>query len=337
MKELRELFKQKVEAVNPCFSRFDRLQTLQVNLGNLCNLRCAHCHHDASPRGIKIMGRVVMDKITAFLARHPGLTLDITGGCPEMNPDFRYFVEATSGLSSRRIIRTNLAIVLEPGMEWLPDFYRRQALVLMASFPCYQQENVEKQRGKGVFNRSIEVLRRLNHHGYGDDLELHLVHNPGGGSIAGSRNMLELHYRTELHKLFGVRFSRLHCMNNAPIGRFRDNLERKGTYHCYLEHLAGNFNPQASERLMCRTLVSVGWNGMLYNCDFNMAAAMPLQLPNGSPATIDRIDEAILPGNEIQMAEHCFSCTAGEGSGCGGSLVVAGDRPYVFAEVMNGG
>jgi len=336
MKELSELFKQKVEAVNPHFSRFDRLQTLQVNLGDLCNLRCAHCHHDASPRGIKIMGRVVMDKIAAFLARHPGLTLDITGGCPEMNPDFRYFVESTAGLAARRIIRSNLAIVLERGMDWLPDFYRRQALVIMASLPCYEQENVERQRGNGVFSRSIEVLRCLNRQDYGGDLELHLVHNPGNDSISGSRDTLERHYRTELLQRFGITFNRLHCMNNTPIGRFRDDLERKGTYHRYIEHLTKNFNPQAVEQLMCRTLVSVGWNGVLYNCDFNLAAALPLQRRDDSPVTIDRIDEAIVPDNEIRMAEHCFSCTAGEGSGCGGSLVASGNRVYVSAEVMIG-
>jgi radical SAM/Cys-rich protein len=322
-------FKQKVEAVDPRFSKFRNLETLQVNLGDLCNLSCAHCHHHASPHGKRIMGRAVMEKIAAFLERHPGLTLDITGGCPEMNPDFRYFVEATAGCAGRRIIRSNLAIALEPGMEWLPDFYRKQALVVMASLPCYEPENVEKQRGTGVFTRSIEVLRRLNRQGYGSDLELHLVHNPGNGSVSGSRDMLELHYRNELLMRFGVTFSRLHCMNNTPIGRFRDNLELKGKYERYIEHLAEKFNPQATERIMCRTLVSVGWDGVLYNCDFNLAAAMPLKRADGSLVTIDRIEEVIVPGSGIRMAEHCFSCTAGDGSGCGGSLDTPGNKIHV--------
>lgn len=325
------LFKKKVEAEDDRFTRFHTLETLQVNLGDLCNLRCAHCHHHASPQGTRIMGRYVMDKIAGFLARHPGLTLDITGGCPEMNPDFRYFVEATTGHAARRIIRSNLAIALEPGMEWLPDFYREQALVVMASLPCYERENVEKQRGSGVFNRSIEVLRRLNRQGYGSNLELHLVHNPDNGSISGSRDMLELHYRKELLQRFGVTFSRLHCMNNTPIGRFRDSLELKGTYQRYIEHLADKFNPQATERIMCRTLVSVGWDGVLYNCDFNLAAALPLKRTDGSLVTIDHIDEAIVPGSGIRMAEHCFSCTAGEGSGCGGSLTETGNKAFVSA------
>lgn len=334
---MRTLFKKKVEAVDPRFSRFHKLETLQVNLGDLCNLSCAHCHHHASPRGVRIMGRAVMEKIAAFLARCPGLTLDITGGCPEMNPDFRHFVEATAGFAARRIIRSNLAIALEPGMEWLPDFYREQALVVMASLPCYEPENVEKQRGNGVFIRSIEVLRRLNRQGYGSDLELHLVHNPGNGSVSGSRAVLEQHYRAELLQRFGVTFSRLHCMNNTPIGRFRDNLERRGTYQRYIEHLAEKFNPQATERIMCRTLVSVGWDGVLYNCDFNLADALPLQRLDGSLVTIDRIDEAIVLGSGIRMAEHCFSCTAGEGSGCGGSLATSGNKVYVSANMHDQG
>ena len=328
---MRGLFKKRIEAVDPRFSRFSRLETLQVNLGDLCNLSCAHCHHHASPSGVRIMGRNVMDKIMAFLERYPGLTLDITGGCPEMNPDFRYFVEATAGLAGRRIIRSNLAIALEPGMEWLPDFYREQALVVMASLPCYEPENVEKQRGNGVFTQSIEVLRRLNRQGYGSDLELHLVHNPGNGSVSGSRDMLELHYRNELLLRFGVTFNRLHCMNNTPIGRFRESLERKGKYQRYIEHLAEKFNPRATERIMCRTLVSVGWDGVLYNCDFNLAAVMPLKRADGSLVTIDRIEEVIVPGSGIRMAEHCFSCTAGEGSGCGGSLAASDSKVYESA------
>jgi len=328
---MKELFKKKVEAVNSRFTSFDHLETLQVNLGDLCNLSCTHCHHYASPRGVQIMRRVVMEKIAAFLARRPGLTLDITGGCPEMNPDFRYFIETTAPLAAIRIIRSNLTIVLEPGMEWLPDFYREQKLVVMASLPCYEAENVEKQRGTGVFSQSIEVLRRLNQQGYGSDLELHLVHNPDNGSVSGSRDMLEKHYRLELHRRFGVKFSRLHCMNNTPIGRFRDNLERQGAYQRYIEHLIEKFNPQATARIMCRTLVNVGWNGVIYNCDFNLACALPLKRTNDSSATIDQIDEAIVPGRPIRMAEHCFSCTAGEGSGCGGSWATPSNRICVSA------
>jgi len=325
-------FRKQVESIDVRFTTFNKLETLQVNLGDLCNLRCSHCHHNASPHGTRIMGRDIMDRIVAFLSRHPALTLDITGGCPEMNPDFRYFIEATRGLAERRIIRSNLAIALEPGMEWLPDFYREHGLVVMASLPCYELENVEKQRGDGVFSRSIEVLRRLNRQGYGNGLELHLVHNPGNGSISGSRDMLERHYRKELLEHFGVCFSRLHCMNNTPIGRFRDHLERKGTYIKYIEHLAEKFNPLAMKNIMCRSLISVGWDGVLYNCDFNLAAGLPLIRKDGSFAGIDLINEVICPGSAIRMADHCFTCTAGQGSGCGGTLVEDDKKTQKFTK-----
>ncbi|HEX9022954.1 MAG TPA: arsenosugar biosynthesis radical SAM (seleno)protein ArsS [Geobacteraceae bacterium] len=313
-------FQSRMEAVDIQFSRFDKLETLQVNLGDLCNLSCAHCHHNASPLGAKIMGRAVMDAIAAFLARWTGLALDITGGCPEMNPDFLYFIETTAGLAGRRIIRSNLAIALEEGMEWLPEFYSRHGLVVMASLPCYLSGNVDNQRGAGVFGRSIEVLRRLNSLGYGHELELHLVHNPGSGSVYGPQTVLAQDYQRELSERFGIRFSRLHCMNNSPLGRFREDLEKKGTYRRYVEHLAERFNPAAAERIMCRTLISVGWDGTLYNCDFNLAAGLPLLGADGAELAMERIDEALVRGREIRTAEHCFSCTAGEGSGCGGSL-----------------
>jgi radical SAM/Cys-rich protein len=313
-------FNESVAAVDDRFTRFNRLETLQVNLGDLCNLSCAHCHHHASPGGKRIMGRQVMEKIAAFLARHPGLVLDLTGGCPELNPDFRYLVELTAGLASRRIVRSNLAIALEPGMEWLPDFYREQQLVVMASLPCYEADNVDKQRGSGVYNRSIEALRRLNRRGYGSDRELHLVYNPGSAAVAGAREVLEEHYRRELMQRFGIVFNRLHCMNNTPLGRFRDQLELRGGYQSYIEQLAAKFNPAATERLMCRSLVSVAWNGQLYNCDFNLAANLPLLGADGSLLDIGQLDTAILPGSAIRTAEHCFSCTAGHGSGCGGTV-----------------
>ncbi len=330
-----EQFINRVAAVDDRYTSFHRLNTLQVNLGDLCNLSCIHCHHKASPNGIRIMGRDVMDRISGFLTRHPGLTLDITGGCPEMNPDFRYFIETTAGLAERRIIRSNLTIVLESGMEWLPEFYREQCLIVMASLPCYELENVEKQRGGGVFNQSIEALRRLNCQGYGRERELHLVYNPDNNSVSGSRDILEQHYRQELLHNFGISFNRLHTMNNTPIGRFRDHLERTGAYHQYIAHLAEKFNPLATEGIMCRTLISVGWDGILYNCDFNLAASLPLMIEDGTHASIDRIDEMIAAGSTIRMAEHCFSCTAGHGSGCGGMFsettrktMVAADRDY---------
>ncbi len=316
---MEKMFKQKVAALDDRYTTFDRLETLQVNLGDLCNMSCVHCHHNASPHGTRIMNRAVMDSIALFLGSHPGLTLDITGGCPEMNPDFRYFVEITSGLAKRRIIRSNLTIALEQGMEWLPDFYREHKLVVMASLPCYELENVDKQRGSGAFSNSIKALRRLNQRGYGTDRELHLVYNPGGSGVAGAQEVLEQQYRQEMLQRFGVRFNKLHCMNNVPLGRFRTFLEKAGKYRSYIDTLSNKFNPETVDKIMCRTLISVGWDGTLYNCDFNQAAGLPLHKADTTIADIMQSEELIASGSPIVMADHCFSCTAGHGSGCGGA------------------
>lgn len=314
-------FKEKLNAVNPSYSRFDTLKTLQVNLGNLCNLICTHCHIEASPSGMSIMGRSVMEKIAGFLADRQDIILDITGGCPEMNPHFRYFVEETRGLAKRRIVRSNLAILMEPGMEWLPEFYRDQALAITASLPCYLKENVDNQRGSGSYDKSIAALMRLNAVGYGDVLELNLVHNPAGPFIPASQKGLADAYRKELHDQ-GIRFHDLYTITNAPIGRFRKHLDERGTYEVYLDKLAGSFNPDAAEGIMCRTLVSVGWNGLLYNCDFNLAIGLPITGEAGAALTIDDLALAARKGKELVLSQHCYSCTAAEGSSCTGALAL---------------
>lgn len=314
-------FKERLEEINPGFIRFQALQTLQVNLGNLCNMRCAHCHIGASPTGRKIMGRPVMDKLAEIFARKPGLTLDITGGCPEMNPHFRHLVEATAGLSPRRIVRSNLTILTEPGYEWLPEFFRKQRLVVTASLPCYLEENVDRQRGKGTHARSLAALRRLNALGYGEDLELNLVYNPGGDFIPGSQHDLETAYKKELADQYGIRFNQLFTITNAPIGRFREYLETKGIYDRYLNLLATRFNPDAAQNIMCRTLVSVDWKGFLYNCDFNQATGVPITGTSGEILKIDDLEEAASGGKELFLSQHCYCCTAGEGSSCTGALV----------------
>lgn len=316
-------FKEKLREIDPLFVTFDSLQTLQVNLGNLCNLGCAHCHVGASPTGDRIMGSEVVEKIVGFLARRQGIILDITGGCPEMNPHFRSLVEATAGLSPRRIVRSNLAIMTEPGMEWLPSFCRDQRLVIIASLPCYLEENVDAQRGRGVFSRSIEALKALNALGYGDTFELNLVYNPGGDFLPGSQQGLEDAYRTELAARHGIRFNSLFTITNAPIGRFREYLEAKGTYERYLAMLATRFNPDAARTIMCRTLVSVDWKGFLYNCDFNQASGLPITGANGDILKIDDLEEAARTGAELFLAQHCYCCTAGEGSSCTGALATA--------------
>jgi radical SAM/Cys-rich protein len=313
-------FKERLREINPVYVKFDTLQTLQVNLGNLCNLSCSHCHVGASPHGNRVMAKEVIEKIVGFLERKSSLVLDITGGCPEMNPHFRFLVESSDGLSQRRIVRSNLTIINEPGMEWLPEFYRDHRLVITASLPCYLEENVERQRGKGVYSRSIAALQKLNSVGYGGRLELNLVYNPGGGSIPGSQKELETAYKAELLERHGIIFNHLYTITNAPIGRFREYLETQGAYERYLKLLATSFNPDAAGNIMCRTLVSVDWKGFLYNCDFNQAIGLPITDDHMGILKIDDLEAAAIGGSELFLAQHCYCCTAGEGSSCTGAL-----------------
>ncbi len=316
-----EPFKDRLRGVNPGYLRFDTLQTLQVNLGTLCNLRCAHCHVGASPQGDKVMGREVIDRIGEAVAAMPGLTLDITGGCPEMNPHFRRLIEGTEGLCARRMVRSNLTILTEPGYEWMPDFFRAQKLVVIASLPCYLEENVDRQRGSGTFARSVAALRRLNELGYGDALELDLVYNPGGDALPGPQHALERAYRKELAETYGIAFNHLFTLANAPIGRFREQLEARGCYERYLRLLASRFNPDAAPEIMCRTLISVDWQGLLYNCDFNQALGRAITGRSEAPLSIEHLKEAAREGTALVLGDHCYCCTAGEGSSCTGALV----------------
>ena len=313
-------FQQRLLELNPEFELFENLRTLQVNLGNLCNLHCSHCHVSASLRGTEIMSVEVMDQLIRFLTRHPDLILDITGGCPEMNPHFRYFIEQTDGLTPRRMLRSNLAIMAEAGWEWLPEFCHSHGLTVIGSLPCYQEENVDQQRGNGVYQKSIQVLKRLNALGYGSGLELDLVYNPGGSFIPGSQTGLEGAYKAELLSRHNITFNHLFTITNAPIGRFREQLESSGSYTEYLRLLAGRFNPDAAAGIMCRTLISVDWQGKIYNCDFNQALGMPVMADDGSVITISELDGAGIRGKKIRLSQHCYCCTAGEGSSCTGAL-----------------
>ncbi|HEY6838781.1 MAG TPA: arsenosugar biosynthesis radical SAM (seleno)protein ArsS [Geobacteraceae bacterium] len=317
-------FKERLKEINPGFTRFDALRTLQVNVGDLCNQSCTHCHVNASPQGTRVMSPHIMGKIAAFLSRHRNISLDITGGCPEMNPHFRSFVEETAGLSPRRTVRSNLTIITEPGMAWLPAFYREQQLVVVASLPCYLEENVNRQRGAGTFARSIAALRLLNKAGYGTDLELDLVYNPGGNFLPGSQKELEVAYKTELLERYGIVFSNLFTITNAPIGRFKEQLVAQGAYERYLQLLAMSFNPETAGNIMCRTLLSVDWQGLLYNCDFNQAVGLPVTGRDGRALRIDDLEEATANDTEIFLDQHCYCCTAGEGSSCTGALAERG-------------
>lgn len=315
-------FQDRLQSINPEFETFKTLQTLQVNLGDLCNLGCSHCHVKGSLQGKALMGAEVMDQIASFLVRHPGLTLDITGGCPEMNPDFPYFIECTKGLAQRRLLRSNLAIMAEDAWGWLPEFCRSHELIIIGSLPCYLEENVDSLRGAGVYKKCIGVLKQLNALGYGNDLELNLVYNPGGSFLPGSQQMLETAYKSELSTRHGITFNHLYTITNAPIGRFRDHLEATGAYADYLQLLAERFNPVTLPDIMCRSLISVDWQGRIYNCDFNQAMEMPVTADDGSTITLADLDTVRMDGKTIRLSLHCYCCTAGEGSSCTGALAV---------------
>lgn len=312
-------FKETIERIDPDAPFFDRLETLQVNLGNICNQYCIHCHVDAGPAGTKTMEREVIDRIINILKVKREISLDITGGCPELNPYFRYLVEGAYGSISRIMVRTNLTILLEEGMGWILEWYKEHRVTLIASLPCYLKENVDRQRGEGVFERSIEALKRLNELGYGDSLELNLVYNPGGDFLPPPQQELEMDYKERL-KDYGIRFTNLFTITNAPIGRFKNYLKANGRLEDYISLLKRSFNPKVVSKIMCRRLINVGWDGTLYNCDFNQALGLPIRGKDGRILDIDHIEEAINNRYDIAMGDHCYSCTAGAGSSCTGEL-----------------
>lgn len=315
-------FKEHISKLNHLNPGFFTLSTLQVNLGDLCNLNCSHCHHGASPLGTKIMGREVMERIALLCAGQSELTLDITGGAPELHPDFRFFIELTNGVAAKRILRSNLAVMAEAGMEWLPEFCRVQGLTITASLPCYLEDNVDAQRGNGVYWKSIRTLKELNRLGYGSDIELNLVYNPGGRFLPPRQHELEAAYKEELSTRHGITFTSLYTLTNAPVGRFKEQLENEGNFGSYLQLLKDSFNISAAESIMCRTLLSVDWQGYIYNCDFNQATGICLTREDGTPLTVFNIAQGDMDGREIMFADHCYCCTAGEGSSCSGATAI---------------
>jgi len=295
--------------------------TLQVNVGKLCNQACHHCHVDAGPRRTERMTRATAERVIEVLAASRRVSaLDITGGAPELNPNFAMLVERARSLGRKVIVRCNLTVTLEPGMEWLVEFYRRSTVELVCSLPCYTAENTDRQRGAGVFEKSIAALRQLNAAGFGrGELRLDLVYNPIGASIPPAQAELEAEYRDELSRNFGIVFDRLLTITNMPIARFANQLRAAGNHSAYMSLLVNHFNPATVDALMCRGLVSVGWNGRLYDCDFNQMLEIPL---GGSAAsTIWDVDDVCeLAGARIATGSHCFGCTAGAGSSCGGAI-----------------
>jgi radical SAM/Cys-rich protein len=298
------------------------LETLQINTGKLCNQACLHCHVEAGPKRTELMDRRTVDRLLELLAAAPGIrTVDITGGAPELNPHFRQLVLGARRLGRSVIDRCNLTVFFEPGYEGTPDFLAEQGVRIIASLPCYTAGNVDRQRGTGTFEKSIHALQRLNRLGYGCSdgaLTLDLVYNPLGASLPGEQAALERDYKRQLGDGYGIRFDRLYTITNMPIRRFRHELEREGRLEQYMTLLVERFNPDAALGVMCRSLLSVGWDGALYDCDFNQM----LDLGQGGRVRtiwdIGSLQE--LESTPIATGDHCYGCTAGAGSSCGGTI-----------------
>jgi radical SAM/Cys-rich protein len=305
-----------------------RIDTLQVNVGYRCNQSCVHCHVGASPQRTEEMAGETVDLVVAVLTRRHISTLDITGGAPELNPHFRRLVRVARDLGVRVMDRCNLTILEVAGQEDLAEFLKLEQVEIVASLPCYLADNVDRQRGKGVFESSIRGLRRLNALGYGRDgtgLILNLVYNPQGPSLPPPQEALEADYRRELADKFGIVFNRLFTLANMPIQRFGSTLISKGEFDRYMGLLRQAHRDANLDSVMCRDLVSVDWRGYLYDCDFNQMLDLPLSGPRGKRYRLEDLLTDDLNHNPIQVAGHCYGCTAGQGSSCGGALKEAAE------------
>lgn len=297
------------------------IEIFQINLGYRCNLRCRHCHVEAGPTRPELMSRQVMETCLRILQRHPISAIDITGGAPEMHPDFPWFLEECASLERRLLVRTNGVILLERTYAPLLDLYARRLVEVVVSFPHMDLKVTERQRGEGVYSRLIEVLRKLNERGYGQSdsgLVLNLVHNPGGAYLPGLQTSLENHYRQILREKHGILFNHLFCITNMPIGRYWHYLKESDNDEAYMTALLNAFNPGTLKSVMCRTTLSVGWDGKLYDCDFNQM--LGLTVNHGAPEHIERFDLDKLAHRRIVTGNHCYGCTAGAGSSCGGEI-----------------
>jgi len=313
------LFAQKLSACGLELRR-TRLRTLQINVGRKCNQACRHCHVDAGPWRSEMVGSEVARRIGDWITQHRPEIVDITGGAPELSEFFRYFVETARTAGSHVIDRCNLTIIEEAGYGDLPEYLAGHDVEVIASLPCYTADNVAKQRGQGVFEKSITALRKLNAAGYGTRLPLNLVYNPVGPALPGPQAELELDYKEVLEREFGIVFHRLFTITNQPIARFAEDLRRHGQWDSYLELLANSFNPATVEGLMCRNTLSVGYRGEIYDCDFNQMLQMPRRAPEGSELFLWEVTPEQLEEREIQTGFHCLACTAGAGSSCTGAV-----------------
>jgi radical SAM/Cys-rich protein len=321
----KDAFIQKLKQHNAYPLKADLPEILQINLGKMCNQTCTHCHVDAGPLRTEIMPRKVLEQCLLIVKNSPTIhTVDLTGGAPEMNPNFVWFVKELRKLNAEIeiIVRSNLTILTSSKYNDYPNLFKEIKATVVSSMPCYTKENVDKQRGNGVFNRSIKALLKLNEAGYGihKDLQLHLVYNPGGPSIAPAQEALQYDYKKHLKEDFGIVFNQLFTITNLPVSRFLEFLLQENRLNEYMDKLIENFNPQTLKGVMCKNTISVGWEGALYDCDFNQMLEMPLQ-KNAKPLTVFNYKIDLLKNRNIQVNNHCFGCTAGAGSSCQGALV----------------
>jgi radical SAM/Cys-rich protein len=314
-------FDERVRAATADDLRCQDVSTIQVNIGLKCNLRCVHCHVSSSPLRKEMMNWENLELAIDAAKRIRCKLVDVTGGAPELHPDLPRFIEILDEAGIAVMVRTNLTVLLEPGMETMPAFFRDHRVQLIASLPCYLETNVDGQRGEGVFRGSVDAIRRLNGVGYGSDpdLPLSLVYNPVGPHLPPDQARLEADYRRELSKRFDIVFSKLITITNMPIGRYVGVLKKEGKLREYTELLERSFNAATLDDLMCRHQINVDWQGNIYDCDFNLA--LKLLVDHGAPTHIRDFDPAIHATRRIVTGNHCFGCTAGAGSSCGGALV----------------
>ena len=297
------------------------IATVQVNLGLICNQACSHCHLEASPQRHESMDLATIQRVIEICNETHCSLVDITGGAPELNPHFVPFIKSLNEKGHSVQVRTNLTVLLETENKMLPELFRDLKIRLVASLPCYLDDNVAKQRGSGIYKKSIAAIKHLNSLGYGqsDDLVLDLVYNPGGPFLPPDQGELEAAYRAELKERFDISFTRLIAITNMPLGRFGKMLKKEHLHDTYLGLLKEAFNPATVEGLMCRHQISIRWDSMIYDCDFNLARKLPVGF--GAPDSINCFDSLKLIGRKIMTGEHCFGCTAGKGSSCSGVII----------------
>ena len=315
-------FQQQLENIGLYPLTTTNLEIFQVNVGKMCNQVCKHCHVDAGPDRKEIMTRETMQQCLDILVMHPSFTtVDLTGGAPEMNPDFRWFVDEIKKLGKHVIVRCNLTIILANKKYYdLPDYFKHHQIEVVSSLPSYTQDRTDRQRGDGVFQDSIKALQMLNAVGYGKEgsgLLLNLVYNPAGAFLPPSQEALQKEYKVELKKLFGIEFNQLFAITNMPISRYLDYLLQTGNYEKYMEKLTAAFNPSAAKNVMCRNTLSIGWDGFIYDCDFNQMLDLKVDC---SSQHITNFNASALQKRTVVINQHCYGCTAGSGSSCGGSV-----------------